>query len=498
MFFSSFYDENGNFLRAKFSYFFGVFLFFNYFSGVIIYYYFNSEIINPFIVLISFYDYFVFNILLTQTIPEEFLNLNIFVLSYVFIISLIFLFSFHRYNKIQQKLYFMGLYGYYLFFKFFNIYYFKPKIGSKIKYSIFIKEFENLKQLFSKGSVSFSRFGNSGIKVIFNHNLPSIKELSKININDYLKEDYIFLGFSGGVYKKKLPVYLSFSKLLHFGNFGSSGRGKSNTLNQIMVSIFKNFHYVNLFFFIDFKGNIEGNTYQLLEEKLQTNRIYSFSNNKNDLFKLLTLLTIINLSRQKYIVKNKIKKITNSLIFVNFDEVAEILNYKAITKEEKEIQLLSNQMIESLFATGRSSGFRISFSTQSYTQNASGITNIMKTNIETKITHFLDEEQAILSIFPDKTILEKEGININEFLTGEYVLKTEGSKLYHARSIYIPESVDIFVELLSSIISKKEIVNIDINNEILEVLNDYQETQFYSTSEILEDLTILKAYKEVI
>ncbi len=130
----------------------------------------------------------------------------------------------------------MGLYGYYLFFKWGNIYYFKPHKYSKIKYDIFISQFQTLKQLFSKSSVEFERFSDNGIKVSFINQVPTLKTLSKIK-EIPLQKEKIFLGYKGSIKIKIEAVYLDMDKLLHLGNFGSSGKGKSNTLNMIILSI---------------------------------------------------------------------------------------------------------------------------------------------------------------------------------------------------------------------------------------------------------------------
>ena len=53
-----------------------------------------------------------------------------------------------------------------------------------------------------------------------------------------------------------------------FALLGTSGGGKSNTLNHILFSIFYNFETVFELNFIDFKGGVEAQPYQKLEEKI--------------------------------------------------------------------------------------------------------------------------------------------------------------------------------------------------------------------------------------
>lgn len=488
MIFSIFFDNEGSLKYKEYASFFIGYTAFFYVLSIILYSYYYNGVSNPLGILSAYYYLIIENLIEETDNMPYLLHMNYFLISFTLFFVVVLKYSFFKYHQVQKKLHNMGLYGYYLFFRWGNTYYFKPHISCKIRFDVFIKQFENLTQLFSKGSANFERFGINGIKVIFINEVPSIQKLAKINIIDYLQKDKIFLGFKGSIKNKLEAVYLPFHKLLHTANLGATGKGKSNTLNQILLSIFYNFNNVHLFVFIDYKGGIESQTYEKLEEVLKTGRIETYKNNRFNLFKLLRRLTVINLARQKYIVAKGIKKIEKSYIYLMLDEVAAILNYKPL-KEDKEQHEQTVKMLEDIFSMGRSQGLRVLLSTQSYVGNASSISGIMKTNIETKITHFLDEESAITSIFPDKSILEKQGIRLNDFEIGEFVVKTEGTNLIHARSCYVPEKVSNLIDLLKAITNLEKPEEINIDSFIKEVLEELPDSNLYSNSEVLEDLT---------
>ncbi len=159
-------------------------------------------------------------------------------------------------------------------------------------------------------------------------------------------------------------------------------------------------------------------------------------------------MTELNKELQKKIKQEKKKRIKNEYIYILLDEVAMILNYKPTDTQMKKIHTETVEMLEELFSTGRSQGFRIMLSTQSYVANNSGITGAMKINTDTKLMHFTEEETSIQSIFPDTDILLNKGITPQEFGVGEFILKTKRSEFIHSRAIYIPENINELSNLL--------------------------------------------------
>jgi len=497
MIFSKLYDESGkidtqNYVSFLILEFIVLYLIFIIFSFYII----NMQIINPIDILINYYNYMINQLINSypsfENIDSKLIVLNIFALVFIIPFIVISMVLIRRFAKIQMKLSNMALEGYSIVYFWNNEFIFKPRNGNKMKYDKFIKQFADLSQLFEKGNVRFKRHASNGVRVIFRYKTPSIRELKNLNASEYLKDEHIFLGFRGGEKKKIEPLYVHINKILHSAFLGVAGKGKSNTLNQFLLSIFKNFNkYIGLFVFVDFKGGIEANTYRLLEEELRTEKIEVYDNDRLSLYKLLKRLKVINIARQYYIRDNYKKKITDNLIFLVFDEVAAILKYEPTNKEMKIMQKEIIEMIDELYFIGRSQGFRIIASTQSYVGNASGLTGLMKLNTETKFQHFAEEDSALKAFAPEPLKMYEQGIDPREFSTGEFCFKSEGSNYLSARSLYIEEDVLKLKDIFKSIVLSNESFNqeqIDIKMYFKEIINNFPNSDFYSNSELLKDL----------
>jgi len=315
-----------------------------------------------------------------------------------------------------------------------------------MEYDKFLKQFDNMVQRNNMGSCEIKRFHKIGVKVRFKHPTPSIEELKDLNTKDYMKPNHLFLGFKGGFKQKKIPQWVKLSDLPHsFALLGTSGGGKSNTLNHILFSIFYNFHSVYELNFIDFKGGVESQPYQDLEDKYKTGKIFTYTSSRLELYKKLVRLDIMNKARQKYLISKKKKKFTSDYVYVFFDEISEILDYKTFDKTDKIIQDKTKEIIESLFRTGRSSGFKLFYATQIFTSVGSGISNSIKNNTIFRILHLTESDEGINSVI-DKEPLEERGINPKEFKKGEVIIKNE-NLYYNVRSLYVPDNFTKFIKI---------------------------------------------------
>lgn len=498
---SSNYNENGEI--KSFDFFSSIILLFIflYLLFVVLSFYIIvpfSAYIDSFSILSNYYSKFVNEVIETYptflNFDKELINFNIILLYLITPFLVLYITTVSKFAKIQTKLSNIGLETYYVSWFWGNNYVFKPVKGNKMKIDKFIKHFKDVSQLFSQGSVKFERYGKNAVKVIFRHHTPTIEDLQKFNALDYLKDKNFFLGFKGGEKNKIEPVYISIKNILHTAFLGATGKGKSNTLNMFILSIFKNFNvFVNTFIFVDFKGGIEANTYLKLEEELETGKIEVYNNNRLRFYKLLKRLTVINLARQKYIVDNNIKKIDWDLIFLVIDEIAFILKFETDDKDLKLMQKEMVLMIETLFFIARSQGILITISTQSFVGNASGLTGIMKLNIETKVQHYVEEETAIKASFPEPQKLYENSINPADFSKGEFVFKSENTDYISSRALYIEEDViklkNIFKQiLLTNLPSKQKTVDVSKYYEDI-INNEMEESQFYSKEELLNDLS---------
>lgn len=384
----------------------------------------------------------------------------------------------------QRKLANFGLENYYLKKKLNDGYIYEVVPGETMEYDKFLKQFENMTQRNKMGSCEIKRFDKVGVMVRFKNPTPSIEDLKGLNPKDYMKKGYLFLGFEGGFKEKRVAKYVKLSNLPHsFSLLGTSGGGKSNTLNHTLFSIFYNFESVYELNFIDFKGGVESEPYENLEKKYKTNKIFTYTDNRKELYKKLVRLDIINKARQKFLKAHNKKKFTNYYIYVFFDEIAEILDYKANTKEDKFIQDKTKEIIESLFRTSRSSGFKLFYATQIFTSVGSGISNSIKNNTIVRILHKTESEEGIYSAI-DKEPLEERGINPKEFGEGEMIIKNE-SEYFNVRTLYVPDN---FIKDIKINSSKP---NIKFQNEmkkyIEETIEDYPfDESVYSKEDYLK------------
>lgn len=370
----------------------------------------------------------------------------------------------------QRKLANFGLENYYLKKKLKDGYIYEVVKGEVMEYDKFLKQFENMTQRNKMGSCEIKRFDKLGVVVRFRNPTPSIEELKGLSPKDYMKKGFLFLGFEGGFKEKKIAKYVKLSNLPHsFALLGTSGGGKSNTLNHILFSIFYNFESVYELNFIDFKGGVESQPYENLEKKFKTNKIFTYADNRKELYKKLVRLDIMNKARQKLLKAHNKKKFTNYYIYVFFDEIAEILDYKANTKEEKIIQDKSKEIIESLFRTSRSSGFKLFYATQIFTSVGSGISNSIKNNTIFRILHKTESDEGIHSVI-DKEPLEERGLNPKEFEIGEMVIKNE-SEYFNVRTLFIPDNFTKDIKINSS--KKNEKFESEMKKYIEETIKDY-------------------------
>jgi len=377
-----------------------------------------------------------------------------------------------------------------------NVITFKLFKGEILNFEVFNDTSNNLKQLLGFEVIQPERKGTDLILLKYSASFPSVEELENLQVKDYLKKDKIFLGigipdFNSNKTKKDLifgkyeAKYLNFSDLPQgIGNFGGSGFGKSNTLNQLFQSFFINFDKIQAFIFVDFKQGIEAEPYRQLEIKKQTGRIFTLEDDRLKLLNLLEKMLIVAKSRGLYIKSKGLKKIVNKNIILFFDEMAEVLDYNPIDKEEKEIQKRIISNIETLLRIGRAAGIKIGYSTQSAVQNASGLTSGMKNNTPLKFTHGLASNTQISSVYED---FEAFNINPLEYDIGKCaIVNLTNSQIEEVRSLFIPDN-------FSDSIKFSDYEKSEFDNEIKEYYKKYvnsveDKTFYFSKEELLNDL----------
>lgn len=447
------------------------------------------------------------NLFLENQIPPSAYLINIGIsLTISFIPTLYFIIKKVKASKFQAVLSSAGLSQYYYHKKKGKSIYLKFKKGQKNSFKNFITQQENLTQMLSKENLQFKRWKNNGVIMQFSDKFPSIEELSDLRVQDFIKPDKLFLGISlpqiGEAYKnsdlikgKYLARYLNFSDIPQgCANLGSAGGGKSNSMNQYLYSIFANFEKIHSFYMIDFKGGIEAEPIKDLELTYQTGKIAVFDDNRLGLYKALKRLYLINKIRMRYLKTTKQKKFMSDFIVLVFDELAEILDYTPSTKEERKMQEKISFYIESLLRTGRSQGFKIFYSTQSYLSTSSGLSSGMKNNTKLKVAHQLGSNLQVGSIKPVEE-LNEIGISPTKYDVGKNVVINESDNtIYEVRSLYVP---DDFIDSIEINTSSNELLEVELKShyqsvyeEMLDELKatSQEDDALYSLHDVASDL----------
>lgn len=416
-------------------------------------------------------------------------------------------------SKIQAALSSVGLSQYYFYKRDKKNIYLKFKKGHKNDYKQFSTQRENLSQILEVENLRFQRWKNNGVVLQFSDKFPTIEDLKGLDIKSFIKKDCIFLGIgipkiSEKIDKKTLienkfiPRYLSIKDLPQgIANLGSSGGGKSNTMNQYLYSLFLNFNTIHSFIMIDFKGGIEAQPIKDLEDRCKTGKIIVLDDNRLALYKQLKLLYITNKARMRFLKANKKKKIQDNLIILIFDELAEILDYTPTNKDERKIQEKISFYIESLLRTGRSQNFKIFYSTQSYLSSTSGLSSGMKNNTMLKITHQLSSNLHVGTIKPMEEIEELGLTNPTKFDIGRNLIFNETNNThYEVRSLYVEED---FIDSIEIEPSSNESFELALNPFYKEVLEEIREEQseddtLYPITDIAKDLNAELSFIEPI
>lgn len=405
-------------------------------------------------------------------------------------------------SKLQAALSSVGLSQYYFFKKRGKRIYLKFKKGSKSEYKRFNTERESICQLLNVENIKFTRWKNNGVLAQIYDAFPSMDELSDLKVENYLKKDHIFLGIglpkiNEDINKKDLiknrfiARYISISDLgSGTANLGSSGGGKSNSMNQYLYSIFYNFNLIHSFYMVDFKGGIEASAIAKLEDKHQSGKIFIYEDSRLELFKTLKRLYLINKARMQYIKSIGAKKLNHSYIILIFDELAEILDYTPTNKDERQIQEKIVFYIESLLRTSRSQGFKTIYSTQSYLSSSSGLTSGMKNNTLLKISHQLSSNLHVGSIKPVEEFNELGIENPTKFDIGRNIVFSEANNtFYECRSLYVP---DDFIDSIQLEISSNDSFEKTLKPFYLQTLKMLEKEGFeddiYPIKEIASDL----------
>ncbi len=266
----------------------------------------------------------------------------------------------------------------------------------------------------------------------------------KFDINK-LKKDYIYLG-------KKLvdnevkDNYVHIDKLQRVAIVGTSGGGKSNMINLILLNLLFNIKNIEKIIFSDFKGGIEAQPLYEVAKEFKLNII--ICTKIEQLHSELLKVEIENEKRMEYNRINSLKKFNGKIIYNIIDEFSQIGLAKPVTKEGKEkLQKIMSIYID-LHSTARSQKIYNITITQSFLQNASGLPSDVKTNLTTKIMFNTDNKESIQSVF-SSDILETNNLNPKELDIGQFILKTIG-QINQCKAILVENNIKPqFIQVLN-------------------------------------------------
>lgn len=408
-------------------------------------------------------------------------------------------------SKFQAALSSVGLSQYYFHKRNGQNIYLKFKKGTKNQYENFLNQLENLSQILNVENLRVKRYGENGVVLQFSHLFPTIHDLKSYKVSNFLKANHLFLGIGlpnvGEIFDKKallkntfLPRYMRLEDIPQgVANLGSAGGGKSNTMNQYLYSLFYNFEWVHHFYLVDFKGGIEAEPIKDLEARFQSGKIDILDDNRIGLYCLLKRLYVINKARMQYLKAHKMKKMSSHYLVLIFDELAEILDYTPSNKDERALQEKIAFYLESLLRTGRSQGFKIFYSTQSYLSTSSGLSSGMKNNTKLKITHQLGSNLQVGTIKPVEELAEL-GIFPTKYDIGKNVVINEANnEIYEVRSLYVPDDFieDIVLHSSDSHLHFEEELKPFYIQALHELKNASKENdEYYSIYELAKDLGV--------
>ena len=175
----------------------------------------------------------------------------------------------------------------------------------------------------------------------------------------------------------KGPVVLNnIRELPHLFICGTTGGGKSNFLNNVLLGLMGSSDKIR-FYLIDMKKGLEVQDYKDLPN-------VEIAKSEKEALHMLTKLNEMMDERFSYLEKMKKKKINPSednkdLVIVAFDEVSEIFDLKTKSAESKKLREQIYEKAHRLSKLSRAAGFSMIFCTQKIKKN------LLPTEIQTNI-----------------------------------------------------------------------------------------------------------------
>lgn len=242
--------------------------------------------------------------------------------------------------------------------------------------------------------------------------IPSREEAKDFFSLNELQEEQIFWGYGAGS-KKYYTGINSFQNMLIIG---SSGSGKSNFINGILLSLLNSAHLIKKMYLIDLKSGIEFNKYKdLKSEKVD---VFGSGTKPSKLLEALREVEAEMYLREKYLLKNNMAKIEDNPIFVIIDEFAQINLMHAKGDEDKAKDEI-NDILVRLGTRARSANIKLIIQTQDPRSVKDDFKVHLNSRALLKTGKELDKDFTLIN--PE--ILDEQGIKHTLFDKGRYAFE---------------------------------------------------------------------------
>ncbi len=205
---------------------------------------------------------------------------------------------------------------------------------------------------------------------------------------EFLQKDRIFYGFNVRTGER---YYTTLEVMPHTLVVGKSGSGKSVFLNQIMASLIYNIDHFEKIYLIDLKGGVELSKYNDLHSKIHLVDHY------DDLLGIFQQIFTQLEDRLKQMKQKGITLFDGPHLCIICDEFAQIAQYPAITKEEKEKKLQLQSYLNRISMLGRAAKVNLFLQLQKATVDS--ISSSLRNNLATKICFKVHSNSDAATVF---------------------------------------------------------------------------------------------------
>ena len=265
--------------------------------------------------------------------------------------------------------------------------------------------------------------------------IPTKEELENVEIINELKDDKIFWGYGAG----SKNYYTTLNDTTHTMLIGGTGKGKSNLMNGLILSLLHNIKKIDKLYLFDLKDGTEFIEY----ENLESDKIKIFGEETTPTQLLNSLLEIEAEMRLRnaYIVSqqrkkiSKAKKITQSPIYLIIDEFAAIDAMDEYTREDGKAKEDISMVLKRLAKQSRSANIKIFAQSQEPRDiMRSGISEQLLSRVLLPTTNELDAQHVISQY----DVMSERGIKHTALDIGRFIFEDASSGMPILNELQFP------------------------------------------------------------